>query len=397
MFLNFPPEEGRIRLEVLRFDHTNPQMILAELPDGVEEFSGTYLLKINRGHGNASKKSDGFDLTFVGGEGSGGATGPTGPTGPSGVDGADGATGAQGPTGVAGPIGPIGPTGLQGIVGPTGIGLPGPPGPTGVGIPGTPGTNGVDGATGPVGPTGAQGIAGPTGIGLPGPLGPTGATGAQGPTGPPGADGTPGDVTAFFEAVALAQAFLDCVEISANETPDGDQVANDRAEACFNQVLSDDFVNTIDGIGFLAPGSAPPPNYIPGTLGSVFFPTPQSFIDFANGPADDIRENLTVQAGVFTVRNVPGEVGDLGFTGGQNSTVSIRTSFSVFQNALADSFIFGELGNDPSGMIIRARLFFEVTEESSNNWKITRSRFSILEIVRADFQSLPRVTDLDEF
>ena len=51
-------------------------MILAELPDGVEEFSGTYLLKINRGHGNASKKSDGFDVTFVGREGSGGSTGP---------------------------------------------------------------------------------------------------------------------------------------------------------------------------------------------------------------------------------------------------------------------------------------------------------------------------------
>ncbi len=91
---------------------------------------------------------------------------------------------------------------------------------------------------------------------------------------------------AFFEAVALAQAFLDCVEISANESvPDDDQAANDRAEACFNQVLSDDFVNTIDGVGF----GPPPPGAIGGT---VFFPTPQSFIDFANGPADDVRENL---------------------------------------------------------------------------------------------------------
>ncbi len=197
---------------------------------------------------------------------------------------------------------------------------------------------------------------------------------------------------AFFEAVALAQAFLDCVEISANEEPGvPDQLANDRAEACFNQILSDDFVNTIDGVGF----GPPPPNAI--GVGTVFFPTPQSFIDFANGPADDVRNNLTVQAGVFTALNVPGEDGDLGFTTGRNRSVSIRTSFSVFQNALADSFIFGELGTGPSGMIIRARLFFEVTEESPNNWKITRSRFSILDIVRADFMSLPRVTDLDEF
>ena len=197
---------------------------------------------------------------------------------------------------------------------------------------------------------------------------------------------------AFFEAVALAQAFLDCVEISANEEPGvPDQLANDRAEACFNQILSDDFVNTIDGVGF---GPPPPLAIGPAT---VFFPDPQSFIDFANGPADNIRENLTVQAGVYTARNVPGEDGDLGFTTGKNRSVSIRTSFSVFQNALDDSFIFGELGTGPSGMIIRARLFFEVTEESKNNWKITRSRFSVLDIVRADFMSLPRVTDLDEF
>lgn len=190
---------------------------------------------------------------------------------------------------------------------------------------------------------------------------------------------------AFSEAVALAQGFLDCVEISANDDV-VDAISNDRAQACFDQILSDDFVNTIDGVG-----------------GTVFFPDPQSFIDFANGPADDVRENLTVQAGAYTVRNVPGEEedGDLGFTTGKNRSVSIRTSFSVFQNALADSFIFGERfgssGTDPTGMIIRARLYFEVTEEGKNNWKITRSRFSILDIVRADFQSLPRVTDLDEF
>ncbi len=196
---------------------------------------------------------------------------------------------------------------------------------------------------------------------------------------------------AFSEAVALAQGFLDCVEISANDDV-VDAISNDRAQACFDQILSDDFVNTIDGVGF----GAPPPLAIgPGT---VFFPTPQSFIDFANGPADDVRENLTVQAGAYTVRNVPGEEdGDLGFTTGKNRSVSLRTSFSVFQNALIDSFIFGELGMGPSGMIIRARLFFEVTEESKNNWKITRSRFSVLDIVRADFMSLPRVTDLDEF
>lgn len=200
---------------------------------------------------------------------------------------------------------------------------------------------------------------------------------------------------AFSEAVALAQGFLDCVEISANDDV-VDAISNDRAQACFDQILSDDFVNTIDGVGF----GAPPPLAIgPGT---VFFPTPQSFIDFANGPADDVRENLTVQAGAYTVRNVPGEEdGDLGFTTGKNRSVSIRTSFSVFQNALADSFIFGPRfgisGTDPTGMIIRARLYFEVTEESKNNWKITRSRFSILDIVRADFESLPRVTDLDEF
>jgi len=189
---------------------------------------------------------------------------------------------------------------------------------------------------------------------------------------------------AFSEAVALAQGFLDCVEISANDDV-VDAISNDRAQACFDQILSDDFVNTIDGVG-----------------GTVFFPTPQSFIDFANGPADDVRENLTVQAGAYTVRNVPGEQdGDLGFTTGKNRSVSIRTSFSVFQNALADSFIFGPRfgisGTDPTGMIIRARLYFEVTEEGKNNWKITRSRFSILDIVRADFESLPRVTDLDEF
>ena len=135
---------------------------------------------------------------------------------------------------------------------------------------------------------------------------------------------------AFFEAVALAQAFLDCVEISANDDSGDDQADNDRAEACFNQILSDDFVNTIDGVGF-----GPPP---PGAMGgTVFFPTPQSFIDFANGPADDVRENLTVQPGVYTVYNVPGEDGDLGFTQGRNRSVRIRTSFSVFQNALSDT------------------------------------------------------------
>ena len=270
-------------------------------------------------------------------------------------------TSEAGPPGPTGPSGPAGPQGEQGKLGRQG----------------EQGKLGAQGEQGKIGPQGDPGLAG--------------ADGATGPTGPPGADGAPGEVAAFFEAVALGQGFLDCVEISANESvPDDDQAANERAEACFNQVLSDDFVNTIDGVGF-GPG---PPGAIGGT---VFFPTPQSFIDFANGPADDVRENLTVQAGVFTVRNVPGEDGDLGFTGGQNRTVSIRTSFSVFQNALADSFIFGELGSGPSGMIIRARLFFEVTEESPNNWKITRSRFSMLDIVRADFISLPRATDLDEF
>ena len=240
-------------------------------------------------------------------------------------------------------------------------------------------------------PSGEQGPVGPEG-----PEGPAGPQGVAGTDGTDGADGAPGEVTDYFEAVALAQAFLDCVEISANESvPDDDSAANARAEACFNQILSDDFVNTIDGVGFVPPGGSAPPGAIGG--GTVFFPTPQSFIDFANGPADDIRENLTVQAGVYTVRNVPGENGDLGFTGGQNGSVSIRTSLSVFQNTLSDSFIFGELGSGPSGMIIRARLFFEVTEESPNSWKITRSRFSILDIVRADLMSLPRVTDLDDF
>ena len=96
-----------------------------------------------------------------------------------------------------------------------------------------------------------------------------------------------GERAAYFEAVAFAQAFLDCVEISANEEPGvPDQLANDRAEACFKWILSDDFVNTIDGVGF----GVPPPGAIGG---SVFFPDPQSFIDFANGPADDVRENLT--------------------------------------------------------------------------------------------------------
>jgi hypothetical protein len=171
----------------------------------------------------------------------------------------------------------------------------------------------------------------------------------------------------YFDAVTQAQKFLDCVELSANA--DEDPAAVEAAATCFRAVLSDDFVNTIDGVA-----------------GTRNFPDPESFIQFAVGPADLVRENVTVQAGVYTT---------LGFSERRPRSVRIRTLLSVFQRAVLPSPAFGDqLG----GQIVRGRLFFEVTELRPNVWEITRSRFSVLEIISGvDFLSLPRPTAADDF
>ena len=76
VLLFFPPETGSVELNVLNFDPTNPQMILADLPDGIEEFSGTYLLLVTKDNSNSPKKRDDFDITFTsGGDGTNGPTG----------------------------------------------------------------------------------------------------------------------------------------------------------------------------------------------------------------------------------------------------------------------------------------------------------------------------------
>jgi hypothetical protein len=213
-------------------------MILASLPDGIEEFSGTYLLRINRGHGNGSKKSDDFDVTFVGTDGAGGSTGPTGPTGATGDEGLSGSTGLQGipgPTGAQGTTGDDGATWVTGSGAPTGgLGVDDDlyldndsgdvyqktGGDWGRNIANLEGPQGITGATGPSGGDGVDGATGPqgpTGIGLPGPTGstgPTGATGAAGSGGVPsgfiilGNSATPPPGFSFAGAISIGNTWV---------------------------------------------------------------------------------------------------------------------------------------------------------------------------------------------
>ena len=105
--LFFPPDSGPADLVVVSFDPVSPQMILVESPAGIQDFPGTYLLRVRTKENKNSKHwglvAD-FDVTF-------GAVGPVG---------ADGELGPIGPFGPEGPQGPQGDTGLQGSEGPRG-------------------------------------------------------------------------------------------------------------------------------------------------------------------------------------------------------------------------------------------------------------------------------------
>ena len=126
--LFFPPDSGPADLVVVSFDPVSPQMILVESPAGIQDFPGTYLLRVRTKENKNSKHwglvAD-FDVTF-------GAVGPVG---------ADGELGPIGPFGPEGPQGPQGDTGLQG----------------------SEGAPGADGAQGDIGPEGPQGPGTPSG------------------------------------------------------------------------------------------------------------------------------------------------------------------------------------------------------------------------------------------
>ena len=56
--LFFPPdaEQGPAELTVISFDPAVPQIILAgPLPEGIEDFPGTYVLQVRRGDGSGDK------------------------------------------------------------------------------------------------------------------------------------------------------------------------------------------------------------------------------------------------------------------------------------------------------------------------------------------------------
>ena len=99
VLLYFPPETGSISLNVLNFDPTSPQMILADLPDGIEEYPGTYLLLVTQDNKkNSPNKGDGFDVT-IGAVGAEGPIGPTGLVGATGPNRSDGTSRFNGSTG----------------------------------------------------------------------------------------------------------------------------------------------------------------------------------------------------------------------------------------------------------------------------------------------------------
>ena len=175
-------ELNAIELDVADFElfENGVDKLVTEVPDGLEQFNGSYLLEIR--DGNAITRQDVFSLSL-------GFIGPEGPSGPQGLAGPTGATGPagpQGPKGDPGDLGPEGPAGPQGLVGPTGATGPvGPQGPKG-----DPGESGPEGPSGPQGLVGPTGATGPAGVAGPvGPQGPQGEQGSEGPIGPVGPAG----------------------------------------------------------------------------------------------------------------------------------------------------------------------------------------------------------------
>ncbi len=122
----FVPNGGETPLPVLDFDPLS-QLLLAELPAGLDSTPGTFLLKVSTG--SQASESDILDAT-IGTTGPAGPRGPQGDVGPQGPQGDPGLQGLQGDVGPQGPQGGLGPQGPQGDVGPQG-----PQGEPGVALP----------------------------------------------------------------------------------------------------------------------------------------------------------------------------------------------------------------------------------------------------------------------